>query len=399
MLPRSVLILTHPPHEGGVPAKTRILCRHLRALGHQVTVAWYATFGHDSDLNAPMWRALAGARPSSRVGSCFGDFDGVAVGCWVPELEAPYYIPGREWRRLIAAHERHMAVGGPPLVGHLLAAAGIPGLLWCASDLAADRHDRRAAMSFGRRLVHDVVTQPWVLRQQERVLARMSRVLGVSSYTVRQLQAHGCGPERLARLPIPVDHEIFHPPTAPPPDYVMGFAARFEDPRKNLKLALETLSQLRAQGLSARLRLAGAVPSAATLTLVAAMGLEGDVEFAGELGHDELPAFYHGLDLFLLPSHQEGLCIAGLEAMASGVPVVSTRCGGPEDYVRDGETGFLCDSNSLAMAGAAARVMSGRDLRYRLGAGARRVAVNEFSMGAFAAGLDSAWRTVWGEAP
>lgn len=392
---RSVLILTQPPFEGGVPAKTRILCRHLRARGHRVTVAWYATFAHDPDINVPLWR-LGRERPGYREQRCFGDFPGVAVGAWLPELEAPYYVPNPAWRRLIAAHDRHIAVGGPALVGNLLAATGTPGLVWCASDLDSDRKDRVAAMHPGRRLVHDLVTRPWVRAQQARVLDTLGRVMGVSSYAVRQLAAHGCPAERLRRLPIPVDTTLFVPPSAPPQSGVLGFAARFEDPRKNLPLALEAVALLRRDGADVRLRLAGAWPSDVTLARVRDLGLEGAVEFVGELRLEQLPAFYAGLDLFVLPSHQEGLCIAGLEAMACGVPVVSARCGGPEDYVRDGETGYLSDSTPDAMAAAIDRTLSQRPI---LSDGARRVAGAEFSHAAFAAGLAESWRAVWGDEP
>jgi glycosyltransferase involved in cell wall biosynthesis len=76
------------------------------------------------------------------------------------------------------------------------------------------------------------------------------------------------------------------------------------------------------------------------------------------------------LDLFVIPSHQEGLCIAALEAMACGVPVVSTRCGGPEDYVIDGVTGQLVARDPAAMAAAVAAIAADRDRRRRLAAGA-----------------------------
>ena len=395
----SVLVITQPPHDGGVPAKTRILCRHLRDRGHKVTVGWYATFGHDGDLNAPLWRAVAGARPTLRRQTCFGDFDGVAVGCWAPELEAPYYLASAAWRGLIAAHDRHIAVGGPPLVGHLLAATGTPGLLWCASDVMADRRDRVAHMGLGRRVVHDLLTLPWVRHLQARVLARVPRVLGVSTYTVEQLRRHGCPPERLTRLSIPVDTDVFTPPATDATPAVFGFAARFEDPRKNLGLALEALARLRANGKNVRFRLAGAMPTAATRARVAELGLTDAVDFVGELSSTNLPDFYRSLDVFVLPSHQEGLCIAGLEAMACGVPVVSTRCGGPEDYVRDDETGFLVDARPEAMAGAMARIADDRPLRRCLSTVARMAAVQEFSHQAFADGLADAWQAVWGDRP
>lgn len=397
MAGHDILVVTLPPFEGGVPAKARILCEHLRARGHRVTVAWYATFRHHPELNVPAWRLVSGVRPGTVEETCFNGFPSVAVGCWLPELEAPYYHPSKRWRRLIDRHDRHIAVGGPPMVGHLL--NRVPHLLWCASDVLADRRDRQARMPPLRRAVDALVTRPWLLAQQRRLLAACPRALGVSSYTVRQLLAHGADAKRTARLPIPVDTASFSPSVVPAAPLTLGFAARFEDPRKNLGLLLEALARLRRRGMAARLRLAGAEPSAATRARIAALGLADAVEFVGELPVAALPDFYRSLDLFVLPSHQEGLCIAGIEAMATGVPVVSTRCGGPEDYVRDGETGFLCGSTPEDMAGAIARVIGDRDVRDRLGAGARRVAETEYAHAAFAAGLAEAWQAVWGEAP
>ena len=60
---------------------------------------------------------------------------------------------------------------------------------------------------------------------------------------------------------------------------------------------------------------------------------------------------YQRAAVFALPSDDEGLGIVILEAMACGVPVVATRCGGPEDIITDGTDGFLVpryDAGALA---------------------------------------------------
>lgn len=70
------------------------------------------------------------------------------------------------------------------------------------------------------------------------------------------------------------------------------------------------------------------------------------------MDNDDLPAYYRGADVIAIPSRQEGLTTVGLEAMACGMPVVSTRCGGPEEYVKDGETGCFVDLGDVeALAG------------------------------------------------
>jgi glycosyltransferase involved in cell wall biosynthesis len=94
------------------------------------------------------------------------------------------------------------------------------------------------------------------------------------------------------------------------------------------------------------------------------------VHFHPPLQPPELAALLRSLDLFVIPSHQEGLCIAALEAMACGLPVVSTRCGGPEDFVLADRTGELVDSDPAAMAAAISAIASDRQRRDRLAGGA-----------------------------
>lgn len=127
----------------------------------------------------------------------------------------------------------------------------------------------------------------------------------------------------------------------------------------------------------------------------AALELGGAVTFLGTLEREALKAFYQSLDLFAISSRQEGLNIAGLEAMACGVPVVSTRCGGPEDYVRDGENGYLCDMDAQDLAKKMAHVCSDREKRAAMGAAARRIAETEYSHAVFARILADIWSAVW----
>lgn len=60
------------------------------------------------------------------------------------------------------------------------------------------------------------------------------------------------------------------------------------------------------------------------------------------LGHrEDVPSFLKSIDIFVLPSLQETFSIATIEALAASKPVVATRCGGPEEIIVDGNTGFL----------------------------------------------------------
>lgn len=74
---------------------------------------------------------------------------------------------------------------------------------------------------------------------------------------------------------------------------------------------------------------------------------------------NEIPELYRRADCWILPSVLEGFGMPGLEAAACGCPVVATRCGGAEDYVRDGVTGHLVPvGDASEMAKAVASVLS-----------------------------------------
>lgn len=82
-----------------------------------------------------------------------------------------------------------------------------------------------------------------------------------------------------------------------------------------------------------------------------ALGIKDKVHFIGFI--DSTADFLAELDVFALSSSSEGFSIATIEAMASGVPVIATRCGGPEEIVRAGQDGTLVPRNdSRAMATA-----------------------------------------------
>jgi len=60
----------------------------------------------------------------------------------------------------------------------------------------------------------------------------------------------------------------------------------------------------------------------------------------------DIPEITHCAEMLVIPSTREGLGLAGVQALAAGVPVIGSRVQGIKDYVIDGETGYLCDANS-----------------------------------------------------
>jgi glycosyltransferase involved in cell wall biosynthesis len=76
------------------------------------------------------------------------------------------------------------------------------------------------------------------------------------------------------------------------------------------------------------------------------LGVAKNVKFFGRVEHNKLLFYYQLADIFCLPSLNEGMSNALLEALASGLPLVATVTGGTEELVRDGENGFFIKQHS-----------------------------------------------------
>ena len=91
---------------------------------------------------------------------------------------------------------------------------------------------------------------------------------------------------------------------------------------------------------------------------VTALGLDKRVHFAGRQPHDAIHTWMSAVDVFCLPSRNEGCPNVILEALASGKPVVASRVGGIPELITDGENGYLVPSEDpRALAGALAKAL------------------------------------------
>lgn len=107
------------------------------------------------------------------------------------------------------------------------------------------------------------------------------------------------------------------------------------------------------------------------------LGTVDRVTFVGAVPHESIHHQYAAADVFCLPSHHESLGIVNLEAMAAGVPVVSTRIDAIEEYLTDGENGILVDPGNVdGLAAALERLVTSPNLRAELSKAGRKTAMN-----------------------
>jgi len=113
--------------------------------------------------------------------------------------------------------------------------------------------------------------------------------------------------------------------------------------------------------------------------LLTEAGLRGRSWLAGS--RDDIPELLRALDLFVLPSLNEGISNTVIEAMASGLPVVATRVGGNPELVLDGKTGALIPPRDVeAMAQVLDRYLKNAGLCREQGRAGHARVLNEFSM-------------------
>lgn len=315
-----VLESSYPaPRGGGAEGQVRTLARGLRARGQRVTVL------------APML-ARGPQQPVGRV-------DGVPV-C---RLRSPRIrVLGTLWLWMSAARflwrRRHRYDAWHVHIAHHLA-----GLCALMGQLLDKRVLTKVAGSW--ELEHGTLSPSpkpldrlagYGLRQTETWQA-------ISRRMAATLAARGIPPARIAAVPNAVDTDRFrhlHPPHDAPPRFL--FIGRLE-PEKCLDGLLDAFAAVVPRHPEASLRIVGSGRLREELgQQMRDLRIEQWVEFAGH--HDDIAADLAWANVGVLCSRIEGLSNTLLESMASGLPMVASRISGNEDFVRDGENGWLFEA-------------------------------------------------------
>jgi phosphatidylinositol alpha-1,6-mannosyltransferase len=156
--------------------------------------------------------------------------------------------------------------------------------------------------------------------------------------------------------------------------------------RKGQHYLIDAVKRLTDEGIDVTLDLVGMGDAkAANQAQVEALGLQDRVRFLGYVPREEIARYYAIAHVFVLPSYNEGMSVALLEAMAAGLPVVVTRTGGTEELVDPGVNGLIFNwADSDTLAHQLRRLATNRDLARKMGIASRIIAAR-FSWGTAAA--------------
>ena len=368
-----VLISTLGFTAGGIAEKLNWAVRWCIDAGHTPVVAYYLPYSIRPGLSVPAHRLLRNSvRSECKI------IDGIeqhAIGAWLPECEFSHYRATAPWRRLLDSASLYLSVSGNCLPAMPFMQTGRPYLSWVASGWWQDREHRAIDFSPIRRMFDRLLNQTVVPSLERRILAH-GAILATSRYTERSLRQLARRPIDASIIPVPIDCAAYIPDPGRRVAARIGFSGRFDDPRKHVELLFEAVRICAQRFPQIELELIGTEPTAKLQRL--ASGLHGRVRIYGHLPKSQLIKRLQRLDVFVVPSYQEGLCISALQAMACGCPVVSTRCGGPEDYVINDETGLLVDSDAEHMAAAILLLLENPNKRAEMGFAARNLVYESF---------------------
>lgn len=164
------------------------------------------------------------------------------------------------------------------------------------------------------------------------------------------------------------------------PDTVMCLAVGRACEQKNFKDLVPVMQVLKEQGVPVTMVIAGDGPDLPDLKdRISAAGLGDDIHTLGNVTN--IPDYLVAADIFLMPSLWEGLPLALLEAMASGLPVVGNSIDGLTDVVIEGTTGHLVPPGDSSLM--AARIQAQAQdpaLRQTLGSAGRHLVAERYNL-------------------
>ena len=176
-------------------------------------------------------------------------------------------------------------------------------------------------------------------------------------------------------IPNGVDLSGFQPgPPIPDDGPLQVFCAARLIERKGQHHLIRAVKQLSDQGVEVIASLAGTGDSLeAYQKLAQELGVSERIRFLGYVPREEIPRHYAAAHVFSLPSFNEGMALAALEAMGAGLPLVLTRTGGTDELVEEGVNGFTHDWGDVeALAGHLRRLAQDRPLARRMSLASRQ---------------------------
>jgi glycosyltransferase involved in cell wall biosynthesis len=205
-------------------------------------------------------------------------------------------------------------------------------------------------------------------------LKRFQGLAAVSDSVAQRLLDSGVPPKKIRTIANGIDVQTFERANPLPmlnfeKSKVVGMVARL-DLQKGFEYLLRAARELCRTLPGLKVVIVGEGPDRKAIEdMIQRFGLQANVILAGQ--HSDMPGIYAAMDVFVLPSLNEGLPMTILEAMAASKPVIATRVGAIPKVIKDGHTGLLVDPGDVdGLRNALARLLTDSNLCHSIGAAA-----------------------------
>lgn len=305
------------------------------------------------------------------------DVEHLHVGGWGVEVEPFRYRPRSVLDEVLSGFDLVQFVTGTPPWAYAARNVDRPVFLWTATTVRADREARLNAQAGPRGWWRRAMTRR-AEAYERHALEEVDEVFALSNYTREILRTQFSVESTVATQG--VDANRFRPVDQPREDYILT-VSRINDPRKRIPLLLRAYAEAREESEKVpALYVVGDEPNRDLRQMTRDLGVDDHVRFMGRQPPSELVELYQHALCFVLSSDEEGLGIVIQEAMACGRPVVSTRCGGPETLIVDGETGILTPVGDVeALRDGMLRLVEDAERRREMGTASRQRVEDHFS--------------------
>jgi glycosyltransferase involved in cell wall biosynthesis len=198
---------------------------------------------------------------------------------------------------------------------------------------------------------NDLFERGWLLKEK---VERSSFFGTISEFNKRFLANQGIDVEKVRIIRCGVDEQQFSPRElkAPNKPFKIGMVGRLVE-KKGVDTLIDAVKLVIERGVDVKVEIAGSGPLESQLKQQSASNnLNGVVSFVGALPHNQVVDFIKSLDAFVLPCKKDkngdmdGIPVVLMEAMLSGVPVISTKLSGIPELIDDKNTGRLVSPNS-----------------------------------------------------
>ncbi len=253
---------------------------------------------------------------------------------------------------------------------------------------------RQGCRSVRRYCMHDLPARA-LRRRSWRFLSRVlvhNRALGEALGGMLSTTA-------VTRVPLGVDVARFAATRRPGDGRTVVYAGRFRR-EKGVHHLIAAFARVRRKIPAAKLLLIGAgEEEAPLLNLCDRLGVSGSVRFTGAAARREIPRRLSGASVAVLPSiWEENFGLAGLEAMAAGLPVVGSDMAGIREWLENGRNGYLVPpGDEIALASAVEKILRDNGRRREMGRAAR-ITAEAFDIHAVTGALEKVYEQVIAEA-